>query len=290
MKRMTAIVVLILLFMGSIIGLPMKIVKSTMSVFATRELEEQLIPQNDYCYDEACSYDSGITTLVYQSDEESDIQIVNLSLTNYSAEPVTTDGSKKKIILKNQAYEEMYVAIDLANAYLSMENTQVATTYTFGYMLKGKMVNEKWFKFISNDETLYISADALMTQEDFLNEYQYVLAQALYSEAGGVGKKEMALVGEVILNRVKTTYWEFSTVHTIEQVLSQKGQYPTTWWKIQNGLEPSEDAMEVAKNLLLGTEELSLTEDTYWQTGFYPTWNVEVILTTQYHWYSKLAT
>lgn len=289
MKKRIAIVALLLLFVGSIVGLPLKFVKDATSRSADRVSEEEVIPYGDYYHEEIQTY-SGVTNLAYKSNEESNIRVVTLSTVHFSTAPSMSAENAEEIVIPDKSYEEMYVAIDLVDAYLSLDDNRAATTYTFGQKLEGKMVDEDWFEFTSNEETLYISADALMTQDEFLGAYQYLLAQALYSEAGGVSKAEMTLVGEVILNRLRTTYWEFANVHTIEQVLAQSGQYPTTWWKIQNGLRPSEDAMEVAEELLLGTAELSLTEDSYWQTGFFPTWDVEVILVTEYHWYARLAT
>ena len=121
----------------------------------------------------------------------------------------------------------------------------------------------------------------------------YLFAQILYCEAGGESKAEMARVGQVVLNRMNTDYWEFAKCKTINQVLRQSGQYPETVAKIDRGIKPSQAAMEVARGLLNGTIDSGLGEDVYWQTGFVPDWNARVILKTPcdsgYHYYSVLA-
>lgn len=118
----------------------------------------------------------------------------------------------------------------------------------------------------------------------------YLLAQILYCEAGGVSRAEMARVGKVVLNRVNTDYHEFANCNTINQVLRQPGQYPETVAKIDNGIKPSQDALEVAEGLLSGTIQVSeLSEDVLWQTGFVPDWQVRVVYQSGCHYYSVLA-
>lgn len=187
---------------------------------------------------------------------------------------------------------EMYISVDRASVYSNMQvdsDEEAEAVYGFANKVYGIPVDDTWFEVHSEgEEVSYIKLEQLLTEEDFLDEFQYILAQALYSEAGGVDIEEMCLVGEVIFNRVRTTYWEFKYSNSIYEVLSQSGQYPTTWSKIRNGLVPSEDAMEAARIMLLGERENRLPEDTLWQTGFYPPWDVEVVLVTDCHWYAKL--
>ena len=132
------------------------------------------------------------------------------------------------------------------------------------------------------------SGNSKYSEEDI-----YLFAQILYCEAGGESKEEMARVGQVVLNRINTDYWEFEDVNTFYEVVTQKGQYPETWAKIRRGIKPSEDAIEVAEGLVNGTIDSGLGEDVYWQTGFVPDWNARVILKTRcdngYHYYSVLA-
>lgn len=187
---------------------------------------------------------------------------------------------------------EMYISVDRASAYSNMQEEpakEAVAMYGFANKVYGIPVDDTWFEVHSKSEDIsYIKLNQLLTEEEFLDEFQYLVAQALYSEAGGVSIEEMCLVCEVIFNRVRTTYWEFEYSDSIFKVLSQSGQYPTTWSKIQRGLVPSEDAMEAARMMLLGERENRLPEDTLWQTGFYPPWDVEVVLETDCHWYSKL--
>ena len=121
----------------------------------------------------------------------------------------------------------------------------------------------------------------------------YLFAQILYCEAGGESKEEMARVGQVVLNRMNTNYWEFKNIDTFYEVVTQSGQYPETWAKIRRGITPSQDAIKVAEGLVNGTINSGLGEDVYWQTGFVPDWNARVILKTRcdggYHYYSVLA-
>lgn len=122
------------------------------------------------------------------------------------------------------------------------------------------------------------------------NEYnQYLLAQIITAETGGVSDDEMAKVGQVVLNRVNSKYWEFKDYNTIYEVLTQKGQYPETYKKIVNGLKPSEEAEKISRELIEGKINSGLSEDVLWQTGFVPKFNVKVVLKTKYHYYSVLA-
>lgn len=123
----------------------------------------------------------------------------------------------------------------------------------------------------------------------FSDEEIYLFAQILYCEAGGASKNEMARVGQVVLNRMYTDYWEFEDVNTFYEVLTQNGQYPETWAKIRNGIVPSDDAIEVAEGLLDGTIDSGLSENVFWQTGFIPDWNAEVVYVSDWHYYSVVA-
>ena len=127
----------------------------------------------------------------------------------------------------------------------------------------------------------------------YTDEEIYLFAQIIYCEAGAESKAEMARVGQVVLNRMNTDYWEFEDVDTFYEVVTQKGQYPETWAKIKDGIVPSKAAMEVAKGLINGTIDSGLSDDVYWQTGFVPTWNAKVVFKSKirsgYHYYSVLA-
>lgn len=172
-----------------------------------------------------------------------------------------------------QAMPIMYISANRVNVYSDpTEEAEIVTTLIFTDKVEIFPENniEGWSKIQVSGYEGYIADNLMMYRQEFLDNFQYLLAQALMSEAGGVSKEEMGKVGEVILNRVTTTYWEFNRQTTIREVLSASGQYPGTYRKIQNGLLPSEDAMEVAESLLLGEYENQLPDNCYWQTGFDP--------------------
>lgn len=127
------------------------------------------------------------------------------------------------------------------------------------------------------------------TKKDYTDDDVYLLAQIVYCEAGGCSKDEMAKVGQVVLNRRDTDYWEFADCKTIYTVLCYKNSYPDTLKKIKNGIVPSKSAIIVAEGLLNGTVDSGLSKDVLWQTGFKPSWNVTVVLRTKWHYYSVLA-
>lgn len=124
-----------------------------------------------------------------------------------------------------------------------------------------------------------------------------LLAEIIYCEASGTSTDEMAKVGQVVLNRRDTAYFEFANCKSIYDVISQKGHYPETLAKINNGIKLSNSidefemnkAIEVAKGLLCGTIDSGLSKDVLWQTGFVPSWDVIVVCQTNWHYYSVLA-
>ena len=120
---------------------------------------------------------------------------------------------------------------------------------------------------------------------------KYLLAQIVYAEAGGCNKAEMAKVGQVVLNRVRTKHDDFKNCNTIREVLNQKGQYPQTVRKINNGIKPSQDAIEVAEGLLSGTLDSGLSQNVLWQVGVKMaiTWDARVVKTTTWHKYAVPA-
>lgn len=117
----------------------------------------------------------------------------------------------------------------------------------------------------------------------------YLLAQILYAEAGGCGESEMAKVGQVVLNRMNTNYWEFAHCNTIYEVLCQENGYPTTLRKINNGIKPSKLALQVAEGLLSGILDSGLDDNVFWQTKEIPSWDASVVEHTGWHYYSVPA-
>lgn len=92
-------------------------------------------------------------------------------------------------------------------------------------------------------------------------EEEYLLAQIIYCEAGGCSTEEMGFTGSVVINRALTEYCDFASVDTIEEVLYQgygtsRQQYDGwTISQIESGIQPSEEAISVAKGLIEGTIE-----------------------------------
>ena len=107
----------------------------------------------------------------------------------------------------------------------------------------------------------------------------YLLAQIVYCEAGGQGSSEMSYVGSVVINRARTDYHDFQSVDTIREVLYQgygtsAQQYAEeTIDKIEDGIEPSDDAMEVASGLIDGTIDCLDEEILFQMEDWMPTWD-----------------
>ena len=120
-----------------------------------------------------------------------------------------------------------------------------------------------------------------------------LLGDIIFAEAAGCDDAERIRVGQVVLNRVHTSYWEFATQDTILDVVSS-GDYPTTWGRIQAGLrnEPGfcEEAYarchEIAEGLLAGTMSSCLSDDVFWQTRTEPKFNATVVFRSTWHCYS----
>lgn len=120
-----------------------------------------------------------------------------------------------------------------------------------------------------------------------------LLAKLITAEAGSCSKDEKARVGIVPLNRIKTDYWEFSEINTIEDALNQKNSYPITKRKIDNGLQPNEESLLVAEQLLNGTIDVDFGDFAdddlvLWQTKVKPNWNAQVVYQSKWHYYSVL--
>ena len=107
----------------------------------------------------------------------------------------------------------------------------------------------------------------------------YLLAQIVYCEAGAQGKAEMSYVGSVVINRARTDYHDFRAVDTIREVLYQGYGTPAQQYaeetidKIEDGIEPSEDAIEVASGLIDGTIDCLDEEILFQMEDYMPTWD-----------------
>lgn len=96
---------------------------------------------------------------------------------------------------------------------------------------------------------------------------EMLLAQIIQQEAGN-SRADKIYVGSVILNRVRTNYRDFRSLHSISAVLHQPGQYDSrTLERINRSV--SEESLEVAHGLITGEiaclEEKILFQTTTWQ-------------------------
>lgn len=89
----------------------------------------------------------------------------------------------------------------------------------------------------------------------------YRLSHVIYGEAGNCSKDMMLSVGSVVLNRVKDERFP----DTLADVIFQAGQYACTW-DGNYDLEPSQEAVEVAKELLENGS--AIDESVVWQAEF----------------------
>ena len=137
---------------------------------------------------------------------------------------------------------------------------------------------------------------------------EWLLAQILQAESGGTEEyyeephmrlNEHIAVGTAVLARVRSEIHDFCGVHTISEVLYQKGQYASrTIRLVEEGVQPCRDALLAAKILLRVPNLLVLASDGNWyqvgtnmvsQTGLcaYPSWAKAVIFQTRWHYYAR---
>lgn len=220
---------------------------------------------------------------------------------NSEVASVTSSNSEQQC----EQYE--IIAIDATTYYCAADNTLNVRNYpsTSGEILgsvnRGEELvvcgfvyfdSSSWAEISYNGTYAFVSTDFL--SEVKVSKYSqsdiYLFAQILYAEAGGCDSAEMARVGQVVLNRINTDYKEFTCCIDIPSTLYHSGAYPDTVKKIENGLEPSQEALQVAEGLLNGTIQSNIGEDVYWQTGFVPEWEVEIVYVSEWgHYYSKIV-
>lgn len=130
----------------------------------------------------------------------------------------------------------------------------------------------------SATSTIQVEAAEVTGFPEYSDE-TYLLAQIVYCEAGGQGSSEMSYVGSVVINRARTDYHDFRAVDTIREVLYQgygtsAQQYAEeTIDKIEDGIEPSDDAIEVASGLIDGTIDCLDEEILFQMEDWMPTWD-----------------
>ena len=130
----------------------------------------------------------------------------------------------------------------------------------------------------SATSTIQVEAAEVTGFPEYSDE-TYLLAQIVYCEAGGQGSSEMSYVGSVVINRARTDYHDFRAVDTIREDLYQgygtsAQQYAEeTIDKIEDGIEPSDDAIEVASGLIDGTIDCLDEEILFQMEDWMPTWD-----------------
>ena len=93
------------------------------------------------------------------------------------------------------------------------------------------------------------------SKEQTINENDlYALSHLIYAEAGSelCSDDTRYYVGSVVLNRVKSKYFE---PNTIEGIIFQKGQYECTWIGTYYN-EPTDICVKIAKDLLQNGSKL----------------------------------
>lgn len=97
------------------------------------------------------------------------------------------------------------------------------------------------------------------TEEDF-----YWLSHIIMAEVGDGTYENKILCGLVVMNRVKDPSFHGET---IEEVIFSPGQYETTW----NGridMEPNEECLRAAEEILSGTVQIQIPPDVVYQAQF----------------------
>ena len=110
---------------------------------------------------------------------------------------------------------------------------------------------------------LAVTMIAMMTGSAYAytDDELYALSHLIYGESGNCSRDMMVSVGSVALNRVNDDRFP----DTLEEVIFQPGQYACTW----DGnyyLEPSEEAVDVAKELLENGS--AIDSSVVWQAEF----------------------
>ena len=179
----------------------------------------------------------------------------------------------------------------IATAFEQLRVREIPDTSgkVLGYLPYGELIDvisidQGWAEIIFGEKTAFVSAEYILPEYDFNVSF---LATVMFAEASICGEAEMARVGQVVVNRANTEYYEFADCHTFVEVIAQPGQYTDTWERIQEGLTPSPEALYVAEGLLDGTIDSGLGEDVLFQTGFKPSWG-RIVYVSPWHYYATV--
>ncbi len=131
--------------------------------------------------------------------------------------------------------------------------------------------------------------------EPELKKYRELLAQLMMQEARGTSFEEMLYVGCTAINRMYDKNEEFKNVNNLWEVVAQKGQYPTTWAKIQAGeISPDEMAYKAA-DWLIENRPVYMPNGEAFDSGIvfqrqkpYNGKDVYLVFKTKWHYYSKI--
>ena len=206
---------------------------------------------------------------------------------NAYAMPATLFGSSSGSGVGDLVFEEPSVEENRYSTFLEGSAPQLTVKCSDETLIA------EFQQFLSDYQVGNVNTSIL---ERYGDENEYLLACIIDCEAGGTHDlNELLLVGWTVLCRRNSNCRDFRDVNTINEVLSQRNQYPETYRKIQNGHGATEQCL-LAAHILLTTPYLLaqdqngswyiLGTDMLFQTGFHPTWNVYEILQTRYHVYS----
>lgn len=97
------------------------------------------------------------------------------------------------------------------------------------------VVPDLWVGASQEDFSYSVEVEEEVADESAVSEFELaypnedleLFAKILYLEAGTQSDECVEMVGNVILNRIESDFGRFSKQHTIEDVVSSKGQYTT---------------------------------------------------------------
>lgn len=193
-----------------------------------------------------CKFDCYAATVSETLDvfESSDSEILETNQTSDYLIPIKTDENSeegfKDIVEESRKREEERIQketeIQRGREKARAEERQEVRRQAIAYEEEVRKAEEK----AKSERFLY-----LLPEEELLGKI--IEAEAAKSP------EDRRRTGSVVLNRVRTTFIDFRDVHTIHEVLYQDRQYHDDTKKaIEEGLEASPEAKEVAHGLLTG--------------------------------------
>lgn len=226
-----------------------------------------------------------IVTLYARSKDSSKIVIVEEGNSTAITEerPMLTPVERNTVFLSYAEYEEEIKEPTTTEETTTVVETTVEettvqeTTTVVETTVQQETTAEETIAVveITNEEPSSVGGPLGSYTEDEV----YLLAQILFCEVGGQNTTEMSYCGSVIINRARSNNRDFANVSSIREVLYQPGQYGIyTLSKIERGIQPTQENLDVARGLLNGTIEC-LPEDILYQVsaGCNPGGNTEQV-------------